>query len=105
MAMQTVEHRDCSRWGGAVAVGIVAVGYAVLNAYCVLAPFVPGLLTLVSWGIVLPGSFLFGSWITLSRQPRLPRRARWTVGLFVTVAYLGMSFATLRTILGIWAAI
>ena len=86
-------------------VGITALCYAVLNAFFVLAPFVPGLLTLVSWGIVLPGAFLVGSCVRLARQPRLHRRERWTVGLLVAAAYLGMAIATLRTILGMWAAI
>lgn len=82
----------------------MAICYSIVNGLCVFLPFIPGMVTFIAWGFILPLLFLGGSWVVVARQ-RQSIRTWWIVGLISTGAYAGMGFLSVYIIGAMWASV
>jgi hypothetical protein len=87
-----------------IGIGATATCYAIVNELCVFVPFIPGMATLVSWGLLLPALFIAGSWAAAVRQRKV-MKDWWSVAMMATAAYLLMGFFTVYIIFQMWTAV
>lgn len=98
-----MNHSIKSRRFWSIGLGLTVV-YAVGNALAVLMPFIPGVGTLIVWGLALPAMMIAAIWLCLGMRRR-QCASWWKLGLCLSVCYLVLGVFTCWLIGQMWAAV
>lgn len=83
---------------------LVTMIYGLVNALCVLVPFIPGPATLLLWGLLFPVIGIIGTWVNVAKE-REENSKWWAPGVGFSLLYVLMGFLTVRFIVEAWASV